>query len=30
MMNTRFVTNAPGATMSGSPGFRFDYFQLGE
>ena len=26
MMNTRFVTNAPGATMSGSPGFRFDYF----
>jgi hypothetical protein len=26
MMNTRFVTNAPGATMSGSPGFRFDFF----
>jgi hypothetical protein len=26
MMNTRFVTNAPGAIMTGSPGFRFDYF----
>src|SRR5687768_9090336 len=26
MMNTRFVTNAPGAIMRGSPGFRFDYF----
>src|SRR5688500_16713206 len=26
MMNTRFVTNAPGAVMVGSPGFRFDYF----
>jgi hypothetical protein len=26
MMNTRFVTNAPGAVMSGSPGFRFEYF----
>ncbi len=26
MMNTRFVTNAPGATMTGSPGFRFEHF----
>jgi hypothetical protein len=26
MMNTRFITNAPGAIMRGSPGFRFDYF----
>src|SRR5688572_13676511 len=26
MMNTMFVTNAPGATMSGIPGFEFDFF----
>lgn len=26
MMNTRFVTNAPGAVMSGIPGFEFDFF----
>ena len=26
MLNTRFVTNAPGAIMSGIPGFQFDYF----
>jgi len=26
MMNTRFVTNAPGAIMNGSPGFQFDFF----
>jgi hypothetical protein len=26
MMNTMFVTNAPGAIMRGSPGYRFDFF----